>query len=209
MSAEDYFPAAQRDLWKLIDQRRAAGAEVEPIDQRIWERFGDEGAILYTDLVGFTRQTAAIGITHFLQTILESHCLLRPIIEQHAGLVIEAIGDSMLIWFTQIESALRCALALQQACRECNQTKATCEPLLLCQGVGFGRVLRVGAARLAGGELNLACKLGEDLAVGLEILVSQSAQEAARSMDGVEFRLTEYSLPGSPQVYRAEPLETR
>ncbi len=80
MSAEDYFPAAQRDLWKLIDQRRAAGAEVEPIDQRIWERFGDEGAILYTDLVGFTRQTAAIGITHFLQTILESHCLLRPII---------------------------------------------------------------------------------------------------------------------------------
>ena len=48
-------------LWKLIEERTHAGTDTQTIDRRIWDLFGEEWAIVFTDLSGFSRQVAQFG----------------------------------------------------------------------------------------------------------------------------------------------------
>jgi hypothetical protein len=77
--------ASQDRLEKLIEARLQPGADKEAIDRRIWDLFGEEWAIMYTDLAGFSRQVAEFGIIHFLQTIYESQKLFVPCIDRYDG----------------------------------------------------------------------------------------------------------------------------
>jgi class 3 adenylate cyclase len=198
----EFFPAEQSELWKLIEERANPDSDPAEVDQRIWETFGADGAIVFSDLKGFTRRTEELGITHFLQTVYRSQILLRPIIEQHQGVVIEVIADSMMLWFDDVDDAVNCSIAMQQACKEFNDGLEPSKQVLLCLGIGYGRTLKVGDTRLAGAEVNVAAKLGEDTAEGYEILVSNSVKDSVTPSDQVEFALTGLSFPGSPEVYR-------
>lgn len=202
MAIDHFYDAEQQELWKFLDERISADADVKDVDRRIWERFGAEGAVLFTDLSGFTRRSAELGITHFLQIIHQSQILLRPVIENRGGTVFEVVGDSMLIWFPTIQQALHCSVEMQRACRQFNTDLKPANQILLCVGIGYGRVIRIGDSRLAGGEVNVASKLGEDTAEGYEILISDSARNATGEMPGLTFTLTGTHQPGSPEVYR-------
>lgn len=204
MSVEKYFPEEQQELWQFIARRASTNANVEDVDREIWERFGEEGAIIFTDLAGFTSRSAEFGVTHFLQLIWQSQELLRPVIESHNGIVAKLVGDSMLVWFEDLDSAIRCAVAMQKSCREFNRGRAPQDQVLLCLGIGFGRMLRAGVSGMAGVEVNLGSKLGEDEAEAYEILVTQSAREAAGDSLDVEFTLTGLEFPGSKEVYRID-----
>ena len=202
MAIDHFDDAEQHELWKFLEERVSPDADVEDVDRRIWEKFGVEGAIMFTDLSGFTRRSAELGITHFLAIIHQSQILLRPVIEKRDGTVFEVVGDSMLIWFPTIRQALHCSVEMQRACRQFNADLKPANQILLCVGIGYGRVIRVGDSRLAGGEVNVASKLGEDIAEGYEILISDEACKAAGEMPGLTFTLTGTHLPGSPEVYR-------
>ena len=47
--------------------------------------------------------------------------------------------------------------------------------MLLCVGIGYGEMLRIGDADIFGAEVNAACKLGEDVAKSSEILLTGAA----------------------------------
>ena len=47
---------------------------------------------MFTDLSGFSRNTAKFGIIHFLQTIHEAERLLIPVIEEHDGILLKVEG---------------------------------------------------------------------------------------------------------------------
>ncbi len=205
MAHDQFSDAEQSELWKLLDERAGSKADVEDVDRRIWEKFGDEGAVVFTDLAGFTRRSAELGITHFLQIIHQSQILLRPVIGQNSGTVFEVVGDSMLIWFSTVQEALQCSVEMQEACRQYNADLEPAYQILLCVGIGYGRVIRVGDSRLAGGEVNVASKLGEDIAEAYEILISDDARKAAGSVPGLAFTITGMHQPGSPEVYRVAP----
>ena len=87
--------ASQDRLEKLIEARLQPGADKEAIDRRIWDLFGEEWAIMYTDLAGFSRQVAEFGIIHFLQTIYESQKLFVPCIDRYDGILLKVEADSM------------------------------------------------------------------------------------------------------------------
>ena len=78
--------ASMDRLESLIEERLKPGADTKKIDSRIWDLFGEEWAIMFTDLSGFSRQVAEFGIIHFLQMIYESHRLLVPCIDDHDGI---------------------------------------------------------------------------------------------------------------------------
>jgi class 3 adenylate cyclase len=99
--------ASEDRLQKLIDARLAPGADKELIDQRLWDLFGEEWCVMFTDLAGFSRSVEAFGIIHFLQTIYESERLLIPQIESHDGIMLKAEGDSLLIIFRNVQKAIR------------------------------------------------------------------------------------------------------
>jgi len=190
-------------LWRLIEERGKAGTDVEAIDRRIWDLFGEEWAVMFTDLVGFSRHVEKFGILHFLQVIHEHRKLLLPIIESHDGLLIKQEGDSLLILFRRPERAVACAREMRRACSLYSERRKPEEQIVLCVGIGFGRVLRIGDVDVWGKEVNAASKLGEDTAKGNEILVTEAVKSALGGTEsGVAFEPAGSGFSASESIYR-------
>ncbi|MGE3538203.1 MAG: adenylate/guanylate cyclase domain-containing protein [Candidatus Tectimicrobiota bacterium] len=194
--------ASQDRLEKLIEARLQPGANKADIDHRIWDLFGEEWAIMYTDLSGFSRSVEAFGIIHFLQVIYESHKLLVPCIDQHDGILLKIEADSMLVIFRNVRKAIDCAVSMQQATKDYNYDKEDTEKIFLCVGLGFGKVLRIGDEDVFGAEVNAACKLGEDLARAWEILVTDAVFDVARDRPQVEFVCLDATPSGASGAYK-------
>lgn len=189
-------------LANLLTQRRHAGANTAAIDADIFARFGRTLAVMFTDLVGFSRVVEAFGIVHFLQLIQESEALFQPLIAAHGGHCLKHEGDSLLVVFEQPGNALACAHAMVRATQAANTPlRPPEERIEVCIGLGFGTVLRIGPHEVWGAEVNAASKLGEDTARGGEVWVTdhfyQAVPALAWAQSGVLF--------GQRTVYRVTP----
>jgi len=200
---DEALKSSSQRLWKLVEERVATGADTESIDQRIWDLFGEEWSIMFTDLAGFSRQVAKFGIIHFLQVIYEKKKMLLPIVERHDGVLIKVEADSFLILFKKASVALQCAVAMQHACQAANARRSPEEQIILCIGLGHGRLLKIGDDDVFGHEVNLASKLGEDTAEANEILVTPAAHDAAGNVTGVKWEQVERDFAGSKACWRA------
>ena len=191
-------------LTALLDAR-AASADPAAIDEEIWRSFGEEWCIMATDLSGFSRGVADVGIIPFLQTIQESSRILIPIVERHGGRLLKMEGDSFLVIFREVDDALRASIEMQRGVRRQHAQ------VLLGVGLGYGRVLRVAEGDVYGNEVNSACILGETHARGHEILVTQNVRDAAH---GFAFEEFPHIPPGARGAYRliyssSEPANAR
>lgn len=191
-------------LWKLVEERTKSDADTATIDQRIWDLFGEEWSIMFTDLAGFSRQVAKFGIIHFLQIMFEQKRLLLPIVERHDGVLIKIEADSFLILFKKPSAAVACAIAMQRACAATNARRTPEEQIVLCVGIGHGRLLKIGDDDVFGHEVNLASKLGEDTAKGNEILATTAARDAAGELAGVRWEEVRADYAGESVCWRVE-----
>jgi adenylate cyclase len=194
--------ASQDRLEKLIEERLQPDANKAEIDRRIWDLFGEEWAIMYTDLSGFSRRVAEFGIIHFLQTIYASQKLFVPCIDCHDGILLKVEADSMLVIFRNVRKAIDCAVHMQQSVQAYNKDKEDTEKILLCIGLGFGQVLRIGDDDVFGAEVNAASKLGEDSAKAWEILVTSPVRDAALELPHVTFTQIDDIPPGTSGAYK-------
>jgi len=196
--------ASVERLEKLIEQRLEAGADRARIDARIWDLFGEEWAVMFTDLSGFSRRVAEFGIIHFLQVIFESERLLLPIIDAHDGIVLKTEGDSLLVIFRRPCRAVACAIAMQRTLDATNRDRAAEEQILLCVGIGWGKVLRLGDQDVFGAEVNAASKLGEDIAHAHEVLVTGSVKQALEAEGCYAVSPIAEVPPGASSAFRVE-----
>lgn len=196
--------ASWQRLEKLIEARTQPDSDKPLLESHIWELFGETWAVMFTDLSGFSRQVKDYGIVHFLQTIYESHRLLVPCIDKHNGILLKIEGDSMLVIFKRPERALECALAMQSTLRSYNMRKPALEQILLCVGIGYGDVLKIGDEDVFGAEVNAASKLGEDIAESGEILITASLQEvlSADFNPDLHYETMAKAPPGSRGAFR-------
>lgn len=196
--------ASQDRLEKLIAERLKPGADKAAIDIRIWHLFGEEWAVMYTDLAGFSRKVEEFGIIHFLQLISESSHLFVPCIDSQDGILLKTEGDSMMVLFRSPVRAIEAAIAMQSAARVYNESRSDAEKILLCVGIGFGKVLRIGDHDVFGAEVNAASKLGEDMAKAWEILVTESVKTVAAGATRLSFEPVETVPPGAKAAYRVK-----
>ncbi|MBI5595698.1 MAG: adenylate/guanylate cyclase domain-containing protein [Elusimicrobia bacterium] len=189
----------------LLRKRLEPGADKAAIDRHIWDLFGSTWAVMFTDLSGFSRNVADFGIIHFLQTIVESQRLFTPVLEEHDGFLLKTEGDSMLVIFLNPERALDCALAMQETAAAYNAGREPAEQVLLCVGLGYGRVLRIAGQDVYGPEVNAASKLGEDLARAGEVLVTADMRKALGKRKGLRFVKTAKAPSGAKAAYRVMP----
>ncbi len=194
--------ASEDRLEKLIQERLQPGADKEKVDKRIWDLFGEDWCVMFTDLSGFSRGVAKFGIIHFLQTIFESERLLIPVIEDHDGILLKAEGDSLLVIFRNVDKAIQSSLRMHDVLHEYNLDKAPEEQILLCVGLGYGKVLRIGDQDVFGSEVNAASKLGEDTAEAWEILVTNSVKDKAEVIPGIQFEELSDAPPGAERAYK-------
>jgi class 3 adenylate cyclase len=164
-------------LANLLAQRRAAGADRAAVDAVIHARFGTTLAVMFTDLVGFSRLVEAFGILHFLQLIDESERLFLPLITHHGGICLKREGDSLLALFGTPAQALATARAMVAATHAVNPGRTPEERIEVCIGLGYGPLLRL-EDDVWGAEVNAASRLGEDRARGGEILVTAGLRDA-------------------------------
>jgi len=91
---------------------------------------------------------------------------------------------------------------MQQCCDSYNQLKPETDQILLCVGIGYGRLLRIGDSDVFGAEVNAACKLGEDAAKAREILVTGAVRDKAGPIAGVSFEAVDYVPEGAANAFK-------
>lgn len=194
--------ASEDRLENLIAERLRKGANKVLIDKRIWDLFGEDWCVMFTDLSGFSRNVAKFGIIHFLQTIHESQRLLIPILEDNDGILLKVEGDSYLVIFRNITKAIQASIEMEKALQKYNKKRSKEEKVLLCVGLGYGKVLKIGDNDVFGNEVNAASKLGEDTAKAGEILVTESVKENCDKAAHYTFEVIPEIPPGAARAYR-------
>jgi class 3 adenylate cyclase len=196
--------ASEDRLEKLMAERLKPGANKAEIDERIWDLFGETWAVMFTDLAGFSRRVEQFGIIHFLQIIFEAQRLLIPTIDRFDGILLKMEGDSMLVIFRRAVKAIECAIEMQRTLKTYNTNRLPEEQVLLCVGLGYGRMLRIGDNDVYGPEVNAASKLGEDTAEAWEILATDAVKKEAEHMMNVKFEHIKVVPPGAERAWRVE-----
>lgn len=205
--AKDELKCSEERLWSLVGERAANNGNVAAttaIDRRIWDLFGETWAVMFTDLSGFSRQVQAFGILHFLQIIYEHKIMLDPTIAKNDGILIKQEADSLLLIFRRPSSALRCAIEMQNLLEGVNATRSPETKVLLCVGIGYGPILRIGDSDVYGNQVNAASKLGEDTAKANEILITRAAMDAITDVEGVSYTKIDDKIPGSDENYNVQ-----
>lgn len=133
--------------------------------------------MVYTDTADFTVRTARDGILHFLMVFNRLTERARPLLRRHGGQLVKVEADSLLIRFPDPDAACRGVEALEGLLVRLNRGRPADERLRFSYGVGYGDFVEV-EGDLFGLEMNLASKLGEDLARPGEALLTPSAAAA-------------------------------
>jgi adenylate cyclase len=164
-------------LAELLDERNEHPESLAQIDAEIWRRFGRTRAVLVLDMCGFSRLTMRYGITHFLAMIRRLGVLVRPVIAAAGGQVVKTEADNVFATFDDVPAALEAGRAIQARLSAANAFLPADWDLHASIGIGYGPLLMVGDGDLFGAEMNMASKLGEDVAGRGEILLSAGARE--------------------------------
>ncbi|MEM6294009.1 MAG: adenylate/guanylate cyclase domain-containing protein [Myxococcota bacterium] len=162
----------------LLEERMQAAtvAARAQVDAKIRDRYERDAAVMIIDMSGFSRITQDEGIVHFLELIHRMQGLVLPIIEAAAGgHVVKTEADNVYAMFDSVQAAIDTAVALQEACRTAFDGKPVNDAVRLSIGIAWGPLLDLDGHEYYGDPVNLASKLGEDLASAGDIYVTADA----------------------------------
>jgi adenylate cyclase len=184
------------ELQELLTQYNEHPERRPQIVAEIGERFRRPVAILVLDSCGFTRTVRAMGIIHFLALLERLERLARPIIERSGGRLLKREADNIFAVFPDVPAAMGCAEQILDYVAMANEILPSDDEIDVSLGIGYGDALLIGEDDLYGDEMNLACKLGEDLANGHELLLTTAAHETLADNPRWQFEPAEFSISG-------------
>jgi class 3 adenylate cyclase len=194
------------DLQQLLTEYNEHPEQRQRIVAEIDRNFRRPIAILVLDSCGFTRTVRAMGIIHFLALLERLERLARPIIERNGGRLLKREADNIFAVFPDPALAVSCAEQILDYVTMANEVLPADDEIDVSLGIGFGDALLIGEDDLYGDEMNLACKLGEDLANSHELLITPGAREALGDDTRWQFEPSEFSISGlSLQAFRFVP----
>ena len=166
-----------REFFSLLLRRTARTAE--RIDRVLRERSERDVVVFVSDSSGFTRKTHEYGVEQFLAVMTQCYRRLVPVVRKHGGTLLAHHADNMLAVFDRPEHALRASVEMQKWLRRYNAGKKDQDQFHLCIGIESGRAF-VLKDNVYGACVNIASKLGEDLAGKGEILVTGGIAEQVK-----------------------------
>jgi class 3 adenylate cyclase len=149
------------------------------LERRILDTFSLPKAILVLDMSGFSRTTHQYGIVTFLLMIHQTRRLSLLCVQKNRGVLVKAEADNLYCLFDTVPDAVAAARANNERLETANCVLPDEQRLYASIGIGFGDTLYVGEEDLFGDEVNLACKLGEDIAESGQILLTAAAAAVA------------------------------
>jgi adenylate cyclase len=159
------------EFFRILGRRTSRTAE--SVDRKLRERAERNVTVFVSDTSGFTRKTHQYGIAQFLAVMTRHYEKLRPVFRRHRGTLLAQTADNMLAVFPDPESALRASVEIQKRLRRHNAGRKDADQFHLCIGIESGPAF-VLSDNIYGACVNVASKLGEDLAGKGQILVTGS-----------------------------------
>lgn len=159
-------------LSRIIDEperRSEITAEIE-------RDFTQQQAVLVLDMSGFSRTTQVHGVVSFLLMIHQMRLLALPTITARGGTLVKAEADNLYCLFADVGRAVEAAREVMRQLATVNPLPPAGRRLYASVGIGYGDILVLGGEDLFGDEVNLASKLGEDVAQGGMILLTEAAR---------------------------------
>ena len=193
-----------RDMLVSFSQSEAAD-ERHRIEESLWEEYGQEYAVFVLDMSGFSLLTRKYGIVHYLSMVRRMQMITEPIVKSYGGFMIKYEADNCFAVFPDPLSAVNAAIAMQHAFSAENLLTSADLDIHISCGIDYGKILIVGHEDCFGDPVNRASKMGEDLAVACEILVTQEAMQMIPPEAGIKAREMNVSISGiTIPAYRIE-----
>lgn len=194
--------SSKKSFYEALDSRGTSTEERRKFDDLVQQQCEQQAAVLITDLSGFTRTTREHGVIHFLSLFRKCQKICLPIIEQHNGELVKDEADDLFALFASPKDAISAGHEMQRAIRAANHIAAETDQIGLAIGIGYGSLLRFSDDAF-GDAVNIAFKLGEDLASAGEIRIGSSAYEKALS-EGLAITESKVSELQTSSVSRAD-----
>jgi adenylate cyclase len=161
----------------------------------------DRSAILFADVHGYA-QLMDRNEERTYERVTRSIRLMRSLIGDYGGRVMNVAGDGVLALFESAPEALRFAVTIQQELRNDVVWNADDEPVAFRIGINLGEVLVDDEANVQGRSVNLAARIQLFAPPG-GICLSEAVKELVQGSPGIILR----SLGRQNLKNIAEPVE--
>lgn len=189
-----------QEFFELLRRRTRSGAEAT--DRAIERRSLAELTVMMCDSSGFSRKTHEYGILQFLAVMTRCYDRLIPILERRGGLCLSHNADNILAVFEDTPAAVRAAVDMHRWLKRRNAGLPEPERFNICIGLHHGSLIRL-MDNVFGATVNVAARLGEDVAGKDEIVLTARAAERARGACRLEYSKS-IEIGGRPfELYQA------
>lgn len=173
-----HTPTDEAHLAKLLLLYNEEPGQREEVVAQIEREFQQTLAILALDTCSFSRLVRSEGIIHRLALLERFERLTVPILEEAGGSLLRREADNLFAVFPDVASAVAGAATIIRDVTIANVPLPAGDEIYVSIGIGYGSMLVVGHDNLFGDEMNIACKLGEDIAQQSEVLLTANAYAA-------------------------------
>jgi class 3 adenylate cyclase len=180
--------AVLRAIDEFLGEGEEAAAEAEAPEK------GAFRTVLFTDVEGSTALTQRLGDARAREVLRTHERIVRDALKAHGGSEIKAMGDGFMASFSSATRALECAVAMQRAFAEHNESAE--EPIRVRVGLNAGEPIAeeedlfgtavIMAARIAAkaeGQEILAANVVRELTAGKGFLFADRGDVAMRGFE--------------------------
>jgi class 3 adenylate cyclase len=161
----------------------AASVYVDKPDLRSHAAPDGTVTILFSDIESSTALNERLGDRRWMELLREHNAIVRKQLKAHKGFEVKSQGDGFMVAFQSARRALECALDVQRAFAQRNQTAE--EPIQVRIGLHTGEAVKEGED-FFGRHVNLAARIAGQ-AGGGEVLISSLLKELSESADAFVF----------------------
>jgi adenylate cyclase len=170
-------PNTRARLDAMLEEMLDRPEHRDEIEEEIEGVFTQQRAVMILDMSGFSRTTKDRGIVAFLLMIHQMQLLAVPCIEENKGVVIKKEADNLFCLFDQVSDAVAASREITTRLKTANVVLPKDMELYVSIGIGYGPILNIENEDIWGSEVNLASKLGEDIAELGEVLITDEARK--------------------------------
>src|SRR3954470_23775196 len=137
----------------MVERRSDLGKALT--DKRVERRLA---AVLAADVAGYSRLMGADEEGTLNRLKAHRRQLVDPKIKEHHGRIVKTTGDGMLVEFSSVVDAVRCAVEIQRAMVDRNAETAEDKRIIFRIGVNLGDVI-IDGDDIYGDGVNIAARL--------------------------------------------------
>jgi len=164
------------------------------VERFINEAYQQHKVVLALDMSGFTISVQRDGILAHLCRIRRMQLLTAPIIQKNHGQLVKFEADNVLAVFDKTDDAVRASIQMVQAANKENVEEI--RKISFSIGIDVGTIILLDEIDCFGDSVNLAHKLGEDLAKVSEILITDKAFQSLEKPEEYDLQPTQFTISG-------------